>query len=30
VKPGLFDTAAGRVQVEGDLREDDDVVVPSL
>jgi multidrug efflux pump subunit AcrA (membrane-fusion protein) len=30
VKPGLFDTAAGRVQVEGDLREGDDVVVPSL
>ena len=30
VKPGLFDTADGRVQVEGDLREGDDVVVPSL
>jgi multidrug efflux pump subunit AcrA (membrane-fusion protein) len=30
VKPGLFDTAAGRVQVEGELREGDDVVVPSL
>jgi hypothetical protein len=30
VKPGLFDTAGGRVQVEGDLREGDDVVVPSL
>ena len=30
VKLGLFDTAAGRVQVEGDLREGDHVVVPSL
>jgi peptidoglycan hydrolase-like protein with peptidoglycan-binding domain len=30
VTPGLFDTAAGRVQVEGDLRLGDDVVVPSL
>ncbi|MHB8645755.1 MAG: efflux RND transporter periplasmic adaptor subunit [Thermomicrobiales bacterium] len=30
VKVGLFDTAGGRVQVEGDLREDDQVVVPSL
>jgi hypothetical protein len=30
VKPGLFDTAGGRVQVEGDLGEDDQVVVPSL
>jgi hypothetical protein len=30
VKPGLFDTAGGRVQVEGDLRVGDDVVVPSL
>jgi hypothetical protein len=30
VKLGLFDTADGRVQVEGDLREGDDVVVPSL
>jgi multidrug efflux pump subunit AcrA (membrane-fusion protein) len=30
VKPGLFDSAGGRVQVEGDLREGDDVVVPSL
>ena len=29
VKPGLFDTAGGRVQVEGDLREGDQVVVPS-
>lgn len=27
---GLFDTAEGRVQVEGDLREGDEVVVPSL
>jgi peptidoglycan hydrolase-like protein with peptidoglycan-binding domain len=27
---GLFDTAGGRVQVEGDLREGDRVVVPSL
>lgn len=30
VKLGLFDTAAGRVQVEGGVREGDDVVVPSL
>jgi hypothetical protein len=30
VKLGLFDTADGRVQVEGDLREGDHVVVPSL
>jgi hypothetical protein len=30
VKLGLFDTAGGRVQVEGDLREGDRVVVPSL
>jgi peptidoglycan hydrolase-like protein with peptidoglycan-binding domain len=30
VKLGLFDTAGGRVQVEGDLREGDSVVVPSL
>jgi hypothetical protein len=30
VKVGLFDTAGGRVQVEGDLREGDQVVVPSL
>ena len=30
VKLGLFDTANGRVQVEGDLREGDQVVVPSL
>jgi peptidoglycan hydrolase-like protein with peptidoglycan-binding domain len=30
VKLGLFDTADGRVQVEGDLREGDQVVVPSL
>ena len=29
VKLGLFDTADGRVQVEGDLREGDRVVVPS-
>jgi hypothetical protein len=29
VKPGLFDTAGGRVQVEGDLRDGDRVVVPS-
>jgi peptidoglycan hydrolase-like protein with peptidoglycan-binding domain len=30
VKLGLFDTANGRVEVEGDLREGDQVVVPSL
>jgi hypothetical protein len=30
VQVGLFDTARGRVQVEGDLREGDQVVVPSL
>jgi hypothetical protein len=30
VKLGLFDTAGGRVQVEGDLRQGDQVVVPSL
>lgn len=30
VTVGLFDTADGRVQVEGDLREGDPVVVPSL
>ena len=30
VELGLFDTAGGRVQVEGDLREGDHVVVPSL
>jgi hypothetical protein len=30
VRVGLFDTAGGRVQVEGDLREGDRVVVPSL
>ena len=30
VQLGLFDTAGGRVQVEGDLREGDEVVVPSL
>jgi hypothetical protein len=30
VRLGLFDTAGGRVQVEGDLREGDEVVVPSL
>jgi multidrug efflux pump subunit AcrA (membrane-fusion protein) len=29
VTPGLFDTAGGRVEVEGDLREGDRVVVPS-
>ena len=29
VKLGLFDTADGRVEVEGDLREGDQVVVPS-
>jgi hypothetical protein len=29
VQLGLFDTAGGRVQVEGDLREGDRVVVPS-
>ena len=30
VKLGLFDSAAGRVQVEGELGEGDQVVVPSL
>jgi peptidoglycan hydrolase-like protein with peptidoglycan-binding domain len=30
VRLGLFDTAGGRVQVEGDVREGDQVVVPSL
>jgi peptidoglycan hydrolase-like protein with peptidoglycan-binding domain len=30
VQVGLFDTADGRVQVKGDLREGDRVVVPSL
>ena len=30
VKLGLFDTGGGRVQVEGDLRAGDSVVVPSL
>jgi len=30
VSLGLFDTTAGRVQVEGDLRADDRVAVPSL
>jgi HlyD family secretion protein len=30
VKVGLFDTAGGRVQVEGELHEGDEVVVPSL
>jgi peptidoglycan hydrolase-like protein with peptidoglycan-binding domain len=30
VELGLFDTGGGRVQVEGDLREGDRVVVPSL
>ncbi len=30
VRLGLFDTAGGRVEVEGDLREGDAVVVPSL
>lgn len=29
VTPGLFDTAGGRVQVDGDLHEGDQVVVPS-
>jgi multidrug efflux pump subunit AcrA (membrane-fusion protein) len=29
VKPGMFDTANGRVEVEGDLDEGDRVVVPS-
>jgi peptidoglycan hydrolase-like protein with peptidoglycan-binding domain len=30
VRLGLFDTAGGRVQVEGDLRAGDSVVVPSI
>jgi hypothetical protein len=30
VRLGLFDTTAGRVQVEGDLGAGDQVVVPSL
>jgi peptidoglycan hydrolase-like protein with peptidoglycan-binding domain len=30
VQLGLFDTSAGRVQVNGDLAEGDDVVVPSV
>jgi hypothetical protein len=30
VELGLFDTTAGRVEVKGDLREGDRVVVPSL
>ena len=30
VKLGLFDTAGGRVQIEGHLRKGDEVVVPSL
>jgi hypothetical protein len=30
VKLGLFDTGGGRVQVQGDLREGDSVVVPSI
>jgi peptidoglycan hydrolase-like protein with peptidoglycan-binding domain len=30
VELGLFDTTAGRVEVKGDLREGDQVVVPSL
>ena len=30
VRVGLFDTAAGRVQIEGDLRAGDRVAVPSL
>jgi hypothetical protein len=30
VRVGLFDSAAGRVQVEGDLRDGDRVAVPSL
>ncbi len=29
VRPGLFDTTGGRVQVEGGVREGDRVVVPS-
>jgi multidrug efflux pump subunit AcrA (membrane-fusion protein) len=29
VKLGLFDTGGGRVEVDGDLREGDRVVVPS-
>jgi hypothetical protein len=29
VQVGLFDTAGGRVQVEGDLRQGEQVVVPS-
>jgi multidrug efflux pump subunit AcrA (membrane-fusion protein) len=29
VELGLFDTTAGRVEVKGDLREGDQVVVPS-
>jgi multidrug efflux pump subunit AcrA (membrane-fusion protein) len=29
VKLGLFDSGGGRVQVDGDLREGDQVVVPS-
>jgi hypothetical protein len=29
VKLGLFDTAGGRVEVEGELAEDDQVVVPA-
>ena len=30
VTVGLLDSAGGRVQVEGDIREGDQVVVPSL
>ena len=30
VKLGLFDPTAGRVQVEGELDEEDQVVVPSV
>ena len=30
VKLGLFDTGGGRVQVDGDLRAGDSVVVPSI
>jgi peptidoglycan hydrolase-like protein with peptidoglycan-binding domain len=30
VKPGLFDTTEGRVEVEGDVRDGDQVVVPAL
>jgi hypothetical protein len=30
VQLGVFDTAGGRVEVEGDVREGESVVVPSL